>query len=164
MRHWWPGRRECPLTTISGRSDLNSASPKAHRRQTPSCGHSRMPRQGRMNAALRALMTIDHEPLDSVRPEGVAFCVSLRALVGPAGLPGEESFDFDVCSPEWLAAELDGRAIISGRFLLIARRYDPCRIEDYVRTRVAQASGDDWPTVAGKLARWSHWEFDDYRP
>lgn len=116
-----------------------------------------------MNAELRELLTIEHEPLDSVRPESDAFCVSLRALVGLSNSPGEESFDFDVCSPAWLQAELDSHAIIGGRFLLIARDLEPDRITEYVRKRISQASGSDWPTIAGKIARWSRWEFEDYR-
>ncbi|MFG6282689.1 Imm8 family immunity protein [Sphingomonas sp. S6] len=117
-----------------------------------------------MIAELRALLTVEHEPHESIRPGGGAFCVSLRALVGPAGAPGEESFDFKVCSPAWLEYELDSHAIVEGRFLLIARSFDPQRIEDYVRKRIAQASGDDWHTIAGEIARWAQWEFEDYRP
>jgi hypothetical protein len=117
-----------------------------------------------MNAELRALVTVEHEPIDTAQPEGDAFCISLRALVGPLGLPGEESFDFDVCSPAWLEAELESRTTIGGRFLLIARNFDPRSIEDYVRKTIAQASGKDWSEVAAKIARWSHWEFEDYRP
>lgn len=52
-----------------------------------------------MIAELRALLTAENEPLKSIRPRGDAFCVFIRALVGPAGAPGEESFDFNVCSP-----------------------------------------------------------------
>jgi hypothetical protein len=84
--------------------------------------------------------------------------------VGPAGAPGEESFDFNVCSPAWLEYELDSHAIVEGRLLLIARTFDPQRIEDYVRKRIAQATGDDWLTIAGKIAHWAQWEFEDYRP
>ena len=116
-----------------------------------------------MNAELRSLLTVEHEPVESVNVESDAFCVSLRALVGPVGLEGAESFDFDVCSPAWLEAELESHAIIGGRFPLVARDFDPRRIEDYVRERIAQASGDDWSAVAGKIARWSQWEFEDYR-
>ena len=123
-----------------------------------------MQREEGMNAELRALTTAEHDPLDSVRPESDVFCISLRALVGPAGLPGEESFDFSVCSPGWLEAELETRAIVAGRLLLIARDYNPRCIEEYVRNRIVQASGDDWPAVASKLSRWSLWEFEDYRP
>ncbi|MHA0327650.1 Imm8 family immunity protein [Sphingomonas melonis] len=117
-----------------------------------------------MIAELRALLTAENEPLKSIRPRGDAFCVSIRALVGPAGAPGEESFDFNVCSPAWLEYELDSHAIVEGRLLLIARTFDPQRIEDYVRKRIAQVSGDDWLTIAGKIARWSRWEFEDYSP
>ena len=117
-----------------------------------------------MIAELRALLTVEHEPLESIRPKRDAFCVSIRALVGPAGAPGEESFDFNVCSPAWLEYELDSHAIVEGRLLLIARSFDPQHVEDYVRKRIAQASGDDWLTLAGTIARWAHWEFEDYRP
>ena len=117
-----------------------------------------------MNPELRALLTIEHETLDHVGPVGDAFCVSLRALIGPAGSPGEESFDFQICSPAWLEGQLDRDPILGGRFLLIARDFDARRIEDYVRKRVAQATGDDWSEIAGKLARWAHWEFEDYGP
>ena len=117
-----------------------------------------------MKAELRSLVTVDHEPVSTAQPEGVAFRVSLRALVGPSGLPGEESFDFDVCSPAWLLEELGSPSIVEGRFLLIARDFDPQCIEDYVRQRLQEASGKDWPEVAGKIARWARWEFEDYRP
>jgi hypothetical protein len=117
-----------------------------------------------MNAELRALLTVEHEPLSTAQPEGEAFCICLRALVGPAGTQGEESFDFDVCSPAWLTTELGRQAIIGGRFLLIARDFDPQRIEDHVRRKIQQVSGKDWREVASKVARWAHWEFEDYRP
>ena len=115
-----------------------------------------------MRAELRKLMTIEHGDLNAVRPADDAFCVSLRALIGLVDAEGEESFDFDVCSPAWLEAELERQSILSGRFLLIARDFDAKQIESYVRKRIAQASGPDWSTVANKLARWSSWEFEDY--
>jgi hypothetical protein len=108
-------------------------------------------------------MTVEHAPVSTAQPEGQAFRISLRALVGPSGLPGEESFDFDVCSPDWLETQLDSQAVLEGRFLLIVRDFDPQSIEDYVRRRVEQTSGNDWCEVAGKIARWAHWEFEDYR-
>jgi hypothetical protein len=46
--------------------------------------------------------------------------------------------------------------------LLIVEEYDVDRVESCVRNRVAQATAADWPTIAGKLARWSRWEFEDY--
>jgi hypothetical protein len=116
-----------------------------------------------MQAQLRSLTTADGEPLEAVRTSEVAFSISLRAMIGPAGSKGEESFDFEVCSPAWLTAELQRWPLITGRFFLIANRFDPKEIESYVRKRIAQASGDDWGTIAEKIARWSAWEFEDYR-
>lgn len=115
-----------------------------------------------MRAELRELVTVEHDDLRAVRPADDAFYVSLRALIGPAGSEGEESFDLDVCSPEWLEAELERYNIVGGRFLLITRNFDAKQVEAYVRKRIAQATGPDWPTVAAKLARWSRWEFEDY--
>jgi hypothetical protein len=116
-----------------------------------------------MRAELRDLLTVDHDTLDALQPATDVFCISLRALIGPAGSEGEESFDFDVCSPAWLDAEAEKRPVISGRFLLITRRFNPELIEEYLRKRVAEATGHDWPSIAAKLARWSRWEFEDYR-
>jgi hypothetical protein len=48
--------------------------------------------------------------------------------------------------------------------LLVARAFDPQRIEDYMRQRIAQASGNGWLTIAGTTASWAQWEFEDYRP
>lgn len=62
-------------------------------------------------------------------------------MIGPADGEGEESFDFDVCSPAWLSAELERYPILSGRFLLIADDFHPKKIEEYVLKRVAQADG-----------------------
>ena len=115
-----------------------------------------------MRAELRQLLTIEHGDLAEAYPVDDAFCVSLRALIGAVGEPGEESFDFDVCSPAWLQRELELYPVLSGRFTLIVADYNPSAIETYVRKRVAQATGPDWPTVAGILARWSRWEFEDY--
>lgn len=114
-----------------------------------------------MRAELRQLLTVEHEDPSVVRPDDEAFCISLRAMIGPMGSEGEESFDFDVCSPAWFHVALKADPVVSGRFMLVAESFDLRRIEQYVRKRVAQATGPDWPTIAGKLARWSRWEFED---
>lgn len=106
-------------------------------------------------------MSSDVDDLTSYTP-GDVFCLSLRALIGPKGSPGEESFDFDVCSPAWLAAEVDRNELVSGRFCLFMAQFDYRAIERYVSKRIAHATGSDWTEVATKLARWSRWEFEDY--
>lgn len=114
-----------------------------------------------MQAQLRSLFSSDVEDLRSYAP-GEAFCVTLRALIGPSGLPGEDSFDFEVCSPKWLAGEVGSDVVVSGRFHLFMARFDYETVERYVAKRVAQATGRNWAEVAAKLSRWSRWEFEDY--
>src|SRR5580698_6825215 len=44
------------------------------------------------------------DPLEAYHPEPpFGFCV--LAIVGPLGAPGQESFDFMVCTPDWFALE-----------------------------------------------------------
>ena len=114
-----------------------------------------------MEAEVRTLFSSDVDDLASYIP-GEVFCLSLRALIGPKGSPGEESFDFDVCSPAWLAAKVERDELVSGRICLFMAKYDYDAIQLYVAKRVAQATGSDWTEVATKLARWSRWEFEDY--
>lgn len=114
-----------------------------------------------MHAELRSLFSSDVEDLASYAP-GDTFCVTLRALIGPLGSAGEESFDFGVCSPNWLAAEVEREGIVAGRFYVIAATFDYEAIRRHVAKRIAQASGADWNEVAAKLARWFQWEFEDY--
>lgn len=86
----------------------------------------------------------------------------MRALIGPKGEEGEESFDVFVCSPEWLTDELKREPIVSGRSRLIMSAFDCDVVEAYVRKQIAFAAGKTWSEVAAKLSRWSSWEFEDY--
>lgn len=116
-----------------------------------------------MNAELRDLFSNDVEDLAAFQPATGAFRLSLRAMIGPVGGEGEESFDFAVCSLAWLKAELESFALVAAQDLVIVERFDLEVIEAHVRRLVSQASGPDWPSVAGQLAQWSRWEFEDYR-
>ena len=52
--------------------------------------------------------------------------------------------------------------MISGRHYLFMTQFSFDAVERHVLERIAQASGVNWREVANKLARWSHWEFEDY--
>jgi hypothetical protein len=55
---------------------------------------------------LRGLYSPDipETDLESFRPEdGDNFALLVTAFVGPSDAPGEEMFDFVVCTPRWLA-------------------------------------------------------------
>jgi hypothetical protein len=115
-----------------------------------------------MRAELKALESVDVD-LRSYVPEEEAFCISVTAKIGAIGEAGADNFDFDVCSPQWLEVALQGEKVISGRHKLFMTGFSLAALEAYVTKRVRQAEGLDWQSVAEKLSRWSHWEFEDYR-
>lgn len=117
-----------------------------------------------MKAELRSIETPEGEPLDSIRPDSGSFCIPILVLIGPEGEKGEEIFQFQVCSPEWLAHELESYPAVWGTRLLIMAQYNPEAIEAHVRKRLRHAVGKDWISVAQKIGQWANWEFEDYSP
>ncbi len=116
-----------------------------------------------MQATLHALHGIDGEDLAAFAPGEEAFFLTVRALIGPAGQAGQETFDFDVCSTAWLHREVQDGEAVCGRHRLIMDDFSAPAIERHVRHCITQASGADWSEVACKLAGWFRWEFDGYR-
>lgn len=115
-----------------------------------------------MRAKLKSLSSLDVD-LATFAPDDEAFCIAVIAEIGPLGESGAEIFQFQVCSPGWLSIELESDAIVSGRHRFFMKRYNYDALEAYVMKRVRQAEGADWCSVAEKLARLGHWEFEDYR-
>lgn len=115
-----------------------------------------------MRAALRSVTSTEVKDLTSWHPRTTAFAVPIRIIVGPDGLPGEESFDLVVCSGEWLAEQAQAHGVVDARHHLIVTGFDWCRIQSYLERRVVQCQGDTWSEVATKLARLGYWEFEDY--
>jgi hypothetical protein len=115
-----------------------------------------------MRAELKALTSVDVD-LRSYIPPDDAFCLAVTAEIGALGERGADNFQFDVCSPSWLEEALQADAVVSGRHKLFMSRYNYDALERYVLKRVHQAEGPDWSSVAEKLSRWGHWEFEDYQ-
>jgi hypothetical protein len=115
-----------------------------------------------MRAELKLLSSVDVE-LRTYAPPDESFCIQVTAEIGALGGRGAEIFLFEVCSPAWLERELQSDTVISGRRRLFMSSFSYDILEAYVLKRVRQAEGPDWQAVAEKLARWSHWEFEDYQ-
>jgi hypothetical protein len=120
-----------------------------------------------MRAKLKALYVDAIEDFDTYSPEdAIAFSFLLRAMIGPEGQEGEESFDMEVCTPEWLRKNYSETDTLFGRHLLIVFDFDRKiirkKIEDYCSHCVI--ANDDWPALAEKLGRIGFWEFEDYTP
>lgn len=117
-----------------------------------------------VTAQIKALLTADHDSLESVAlndPE--CFEVVVRALVGPRGEDGEESFDVSVCTPAWLARRCEKDGFVLCRHRLVLKSYSPARIRSVLAKFIERCSGDSWQEVAEKVARIGLWEFEDYR-
>lgn len=117
-----------------------------------------------MRAELRALVSLEVDDLASWRPDGEEWAVSLRILAGPAGEPGEESFDLVVCSAAWLGAQALEQGLVDARHHLVADAFHWTRICSYIEKRVAGCEGSLWPEVAEKVSRLGYWEIEDYTP
>ncbi|WP_344695307.1 Imm8 family immunity protein [Sphingomonas rosea] len=114
-----------------------------------------------MRAELKGIHSVDAE-LESYVPDNDAFCVLVTAQIGTLGSKEADNFNFYVCSPQWLSLQLETDKVVSGRHHFFMSEFDLASLEAYVVKRVRQAEGADWAAIAAKLARWSHWEFEDY--
>lgn len=92
------------------------------------------------------------------------FAFLARLYVGPSDRPGEESFDVQVCSPEWLSRRCERDGYVDGRHLVVTTvdAYSEQGLRSFLVGRVESASGGTWREVAEKVARLGYWEFEDY--
>ena len=91
------------------------------------------------------------------------FCILVRAMVGPRGSEGEESFDINVCTPQWLDEQVAREGFVFGIHRLFVRTYDPVYIKNLITKFIERYSGDSWREVAEKIGRIGQWEFEDYK-
>lgn len=119
-----------------------------------------------MRAELRSLHSpdVDGGSLRSFQPANSEhFALNVTALVGPAGEKGEESFEFRVCSPSWLAQEELPKGFAFLRHTLLVVRWDVGLVERAISDLCMRTEGETWGEVAQKLSRFGGWEFEDYR-
>jgi hypothetical protein len=102
--------------------------------------------------------------LESFAPaDPTCFGFLLQAMFGPEAARGEESFDILVCTPSWLASEVEREGIVNGRHTLIVAAYDLSRIRSFLTAYANTCTGETWHEAALKLSRLGKWEFEDYK-
>jgi hypothetical protein len=111
---------------------------------------------------IRHLLTPDIDPDTYVPADPDRFSFLVQVLAGPLGEPGEESFQFSVCTPAWLADRVRRDGPLNGRHLVIVDGFHWPTIRAYFDRLVAGVSGADWSEVATELARYGRYEFEDY--
>ena len=89
-----------------------------------------------MRAELKGLDTADAEGGELVAfcPDDAAhFALGVTASIGPAGEDGAELFQFEVCSPSWLAKQSLPKGFAFQRHKLLLERWDPELVERAIR-------------------------------
>ncbi len=116
-----------------------------------------------MRGKLGGLFSPDISELEKFIPEdSTNFSIFVQALVGPIEGKGEESFDFTICTSEWLKDKYSGE-IVFLRNLILVDHFDFKKIKERVEDLVRSLSGKDWNDFAIQLSRYGHWEFENYR-
>lgn len=116
-----------------------------------------------MRGVLRWIHSPDAPDLETWQPpDAETFGILLQALIGPEFADGEESFDFVVCTPSWLARTGAAGPTFLRHHLLVSS-FDYGAIRNAIEELVASCEGADWNEVATKLGRFGQWEFEDNR-
>ena len=116
-----------------------------------------------MRAAIREFFSPDVSGLEGwIPPDPTCFGILLQVFIGPLGGQGYESFDFVVCTPEWLRRKYGDDGVILCRHYILVFEFNLKRIAARIESLVASVEGGDWNEIASKLARYGHWEFEDY--
>ncbi|MEG9859066.1 MULTISPECIES: Imm8 family immunity protein [Stenotrophomonas] len=94
-------------------------------------------------------------------PGEVDFSVDVRVNVGVVGIPGDDDFDLNVCTPGWLVE--NSSSALWGRGMLVVSEFDFSVIESVISSYIDSCEADTWAEIATKLCRVMKWEFDDYQ-
>ncbi len=118
-----------------------------------------------IRAKVKSVLTSNMNQLERyVPPDPDFFSISVRAMVGPEGSDGEESFDVQVCTLRWLEDRLERELFVLGTHRLFVKTYDQPEIRKFITRTIERFSGSTWQEVAEKIGRQAHWEFEDYKP
>ena len=117
-----------------------------------------------MQAVLKGLYSTDLDVETYLPDEEDNFGFVLRAMVGPLGAEGEESFDISVCTPKWLMKRYGPSEVLLGLHKLIVFRYDYVRLKQFIEKYLMRCSGESWEEVAQKVSLLGQWEFEGAPP
>lgn len=115
-----------------------------------------------MKAKLKRLHSPDVDLNTFCPSEPHNFGFLLQAMIGPADQEGEESFDIQVCTPQWLKSKHSQSDLVFGYHFLFVFEYDLKRIEAKVDKYCERCVGDNWQEIANKLRCIGKWEFENY--
>lgn len=117
-----------------------------------------------ISAQVKGISTWEGDHLELHVPQDPQkFCVLVRATVGPRGEDGADSFDINVCTPEWLKDQVEQEGFALGLHRLFVKTYDPAQIKKLITKFIERYTGDSWREVAEKISGIAQWEFESYK-
>ena len=114
-----------------------------------------------MRAELKEISADEVDIRFYVPDEPECFFITLRLRIGAEDSDSGDDFEIFVCTPTWLERNI--WEPMWGRHFLIVRAFNYQSIADTIIKGVSRCEGESWLEVAGKLARFYAWEFEDYQ-
>ncbi|BBG59610.1 MULTISPECIES: immunity 8 family protein [Providencia] len=118
-----------------------------------------------MNIKLKSLRSLELEDsLVCYWPDNPKnFGSWVRTMIGPENHEGAESFDWFICTPNWLQQELIKNNVLFGKGMIIVAEYDYDQILTQLEQKIRLCDDSDWSKASLKLSRFSFWEYEDYQ-
>ncbi|SEL64190.1 Immunity protein 8 [Stigmatella aurantiaca] len=117
-----------------------------------------------MRAEIKSLSAVMTDDLEHFSPEDPdVFSVPMTLTVGTPDSPGGDNFEFQVCSPRYLASEVRDGGVLLVRHRLLMNAFDIQKVRQFVERYVRGCEANTWEELANKLSRLGTWEFEDYQ-
>ena len=108
-----------------------------------------------MQACIRHLVVDEHDDLETCTPaDPMDFEIDLRAVVGPQGEKGDETFRFTVCSVRYIERMCLEEGAVFGCHRLVVQQYDHRKISAAVTDLVESLEAATWRELAQMLAQY----------
>ena len=116
-----------------------------------------------MRAELKGMYSPDVDLTDPVAVEA-ADALLVQLMIGPAGAPGEESFDLAVRVAEGHGVDSGGYGFDPAGRALVLDRIDMAVVRGCIDDFLRDLERPSWPELARAIGRITRWEFAGYRP
>ena len=120
-----------------------------------------------MRAELKTLIGSTEDERAYWPDEEDNFSFFVEATIGPEGEDYSDVFQFQVCTPKWIATKMINRDFgdygVFGRYMMIVKDYDFEEIKAMIVKLCKETSGSDWAEIASKLSKYGAWEYADYQ-
>jgi len=119
--------------------------------------------ENKKHARLKEPFSPDLPDMEHAVPKDPAsFNILVQALIGLDTSDAADTFNFVVCTPEWLKKSLKPGEALSGRHRIIVPGYDYGIIKREIETYCSRATGATWKEIAARLHAYGRWEYAEH--